>query len=58
MSETFSNHREFIDALMEIETLLNASPGSQDAQRRDELTEAILRHEAIIEPEPEWLLEP
>lgn len=58
MVNDFRNRQEFLEALMELETLLTAAPSeivAANAVRRDELAEAILRHEDIIEKEPEWL---
>lgn len=58
MVNGFRNRQEFLEALMELESLLTAPTGEAsvvNAVRRDELAEAILRHEAIIENEPEWI---
>ncbi|MDX1442713.1 MAG: hypothetical protein R3270_02925 [Gammaproteobacteria bacterium] len=39
---------EYRQALMELEEILEALDGTPEAERRDELIEAVLRHEGAL----------
>lgn len=45
MPGEFDNQQDFREALMELESILDALEGSKDAARRDELMEDVLHHE-------------
>ena len=55
MKTQLETRTEYLDALMEMETLLQAPPDSEDALRRDQLAESILQYASILDSAPHWL---